>query len=429
MFEWLKTRECICMCWDAAGHVYGILARSGGPKEKIRIEAVSESLEDSLKANLIKVQKELNPENKFYIIAGGHLASEFVFETKIPRLDGENLHKAIEFELPREVPYPVEELKWSYIPYKNNNENGILNVRVWGVLKKEWDHIIGEISGSGVKIDGILSPFMCEFKNCSQPVVMETVDGGHAFYSIPGGTSEMLPLKSPDFEKLGFMNWVKENFEGIDRICENEKFIPVLAMVLDVMSAGFRENKKYMPKLPDEMLPQRFKEWKIACFSLASLIILTGLLLCGRMWHDASSRLAEIKKEKALIAQRISKIKKENLLNREMDATIKKISEASSGNAELLKCVHFLTEAIPDNMWVFELNSNNEKIELVVKTDTDAETDSINWSKSKILSFESVRKRRNSDGTTDVFLKLIYNNLKENKLTQSGKQSEKGIVQ
>jgi hypothetical protein len=420
MLEYFITKECLSLYWDTRGFVYGILARCKNTDSKIDILSVSESnSEATLELNLKKVIETLNPDNKFYTIAGGAMANEIFFELKMPILNKENLKKALEFELPRQLPCSLDDMVWSYRPYKADPQTNTITVRIWAILKKTWAQKQNEILEHDIKIDSFLMPFMCEFETNGEildDVFLRSIDEDYSLNKSPDGLMEMIPSLNQQEAKENLNEWLKKRINVSEdvkaehpKIATDENWYPVFVMAIDSLSKNFKENKKYLPSLPPEMIPQRFREWKFACLVLASIGCMLLMALAGRSWYDAHSRLAAIRAEKTQIFQQLSKIKKENSSSKEIDATIKKIFEASTGNAEILKCIHFMTETIPDNMWLIELNSNNDKMDLAVKTSGEGEVDSINWAKSNnMLSLENIRKRRNNDGSTDVFLQLIY---------------------
>jgi len=412
----LITRESLCVYWDTRGFAYGVLARCKNTAENIDIIALSESTsETSLELNLKKVIETLNPDNRFYTIIGGAIENEFFFELKLPILNKENLKKALEFELPRQLPCSINDIIWSYRPYKTDIQTNSTIIRIWGILKNSWEQRQNEILKSGIKIDSFLTPFMCDFES-NDDVLLKNIDDNYSLAKSSDGMLEMLPAANPQEAKERLGEWLKKKIsisESVKALYSdienNETWYPAFVMAIDSLNKSFKDHKKYLPALPIDMIPQRFREWKSACIILASIGCILLMTLAGRSWYDAHSRLTAIRAEKARIVQMLGKIKKENSASKEIDATIKKIFEASTGNAEILKCIHFMTETIPENMWVIEMNSNNDKMDLAVKTSGEGDVDAINWAKSNnMLSLENIRKRRNNDGSTDVFLKLVY---------------------
>ena len=319
---------------------------------------------------------------------------------------------AFAFEIPRHLALPQEECLWTFRKFiHGKNAEGKSKVRIWALPRKEWENTVAIVADSGIKLDYIVNPFMAENESVSElPFYLPQLEKNLVFAFNQDHFREMQFVSDAEKQQERFKGFIDARVEwdtSIQELADKDQYFPCIMLALFALANDFSANRNFLPELPQSILPSRCRNLKIAAIILGIVSVIAVLGLGFRNWSDSYSRLVAVKTEKGRVLKSIEKIRKSNISNRETDLTVKKIYEASPGNPEILQCLHFLSEALPENMYLQEFNSSGNTVELAIRTGGEGDTDSIAWNKTKLYSPENVRKRRNSDGSSDIYLKII----------------------
>ena len=324
----------------------------------------------------------------------------------MPRLSGNNLSSALEFELPRQMPLPLEECVWSHRVIGELAGESEIAVRVWVASKKAWGHLLEELSGGAVKIDQVVSPHMASIPSVAGHMAfMPSVDPGYGLSLAESGLREMREAIAADSEAQAFALELAANFKlpsGFDTVA----YAPCLALAWHALMGEIKKGDQRTLELPAEMLPQRYKALKVACLSLAGLSLLLALSLGAREVSDRWSRFNSLKTEKVAVMATLAKVKASNAANAETDKTIKLIEDSGTGNSEVISCLSMLAETLPERAWLTDFSGGQDKVDLTIRSDGDWEAEGVKWDRNGHFSAESIRKRRNPDGSSETFLKL-----------------------
>ena len=220
-----RNKECVSIFWDALGSVRGVRAVFHKGMPEIVATAVSNDNTPASptnsanttspdtnrrKSGIEKVLRALDPNGEAYAIAGGPVSGELVFELKMPRLSGNNLSSALEFELPRQIPLPLEECVWSHRVIGELAGESEIAVRVWVASKKAWGHLLEELSGGAVKIDQVVSPHMASIPSVAGHMAfMPSVDPGYGLSLAESGLREMREAIAADSSNRQVSLWVR----------------------------------------------------------------------------------------------------------------------------------------------------------------------------------------------------------------------------
>jgi hypothetical protein len=286
-----------------------------------------------------------------------------------------------------------------------------LRLRIFAVIEREWTHFLSRFDAAGIKVDAIVYPFMALEKEGS-------------FSYLKGIDSEFVfAFNNGDFhpERISEINPPQNAEDKYDKIsgkdklhgASEEEFKPCLILADYALSGNFRKDKASSMELPEKLMPQRFKFLKIAAIFLAVLTLLSGGGILARNAWGSHSRLMAVRQEKARVKKLIAKLKQENTKNKELDEIMQKVSDAVSGQHDALQCLHFLSEKLPAHMWVTSFNSSGTQINMTIKTDRDADNVTSYIRNNPFFNTDNVRKRRNSDGSKYIYMRMTYKLLKQ----------------
>ncbi len=422
-------RECLALSWDEALSVYGARVRLVG-KGRLSVTGIARldagrDGEDGFSERLRQACSELGADSGC-AVAGGFLPGAVCFETFITKLGAVETRQALSFELPRAIPFPVEDLAWNYRIVgdgETHGKPGFSIARVFAAPEREWSRLISALDAAGIKADAVVFPFMAVGEGSDEKgFCLEGIDGE---FSFCGGFENSL-LEMRHCEKTELSEDFFSGFDGLDKLIDNdselrEKLAPCLLLATYALSGNFSRDAQL--ELPEKLRPQRFKFLKLAAAVLIATAILSGVGFAGRKLWSAHHRLGMVKRAQSEINKRIEKIKAANKKSLALDELIGKISEASSGNADLLMCLHYLSKKLPASMWVTNFSVRGDKIDVTIKSFGKAEDLLAHLRGSPFFSTDNIRKRRNSDGSVYVYLKLVRGTVKDDKKDKKRRQS------
>jgi hypothetical protein len=407
--EMFSPKGSAAIAWDIDFNVYGISLKTGAKGAREIVASTFQKSDNGIEGfseRLKKVYEELHPDKNSPIVAGGHMTGSVCFEIAMPKLADKELKQAIAFEIPRHIPYPPEETSWCY-RVVGEDKSGRLRLRIFAVIEREWTHFLSRFDASGIKADAIMCPFMAAEKSDASFLNLNGIDAEFGFVfddeTFVPEKIETVSIKSKD-EKFF------ENIVGIDKLhgSENEAFEPCLMLADYALNRNFKKDCASSMDLPEKLMPQRFKFLKVAAIFLAVFTLLSGGGLVVRNAWGAHARLMAVSQEKARIKKLIVKLKKANTKHKELDELMQKVADAASSQEDALLCLHFLSEKLPAHMWVTSFSSSGAKINMTIKTDRDADNITSYIRNNPFFNTEDVRKRRNSDGSKYIYMRMTY---------------------
>ena len=104
---------------------------------------------DSLPELVARAVREVGGNDSIYIVAGGSGQGWGMADLNMPRLKSEELRNALEFELRKQTPLPVDKLHWGFrrLPETKRDAKGRQRVRLYFVRGEHWDSWLKALGG------------------------------------------------------------------------------------------------------------------------------------------------------------------------------------------------------------------------------------------------------------------------------------------
>jgi hypothetical protein len=405
------VRECVAITWDMAGNVAGLRIGGGAGRRTVvsRWASSHEDTEKPLTEKLALAYDALQAQRCGMVALGGHAEGCVLTEMKIPpAFSAQETNSFLSYELQRRVPMPLDEMIWGW--RKIHGDAGAQTesvLRVFAVPVKSWNVLISEINSSGVRADVIVHPFLA-----ADPFMR--------------GSDIALPAVEPDFyfaaqDEDGLRKMVRyqEGASPVSRTAETvrnlfaedglDPHVYGTAVILSeyVMGRQFAESRHTVPQLPPELAPRRFDFLKISALILSTAALVMMVTLAARDISDAGGRMSRINDGKRSALIELDRLKREKAAAKTADAAIEKIMGVECKSVNVLNLLRFLGKALPEHMWVTNINTQPEKIDVTIKTNKDDESLMTKLKGSKTFGVGNYRKRRNADGSVDIYLELM----------------------
>ena len=429
-----EYQECLALFWNREGDVFGIRVKTKNQKLQLLDSAVFNA-EDGFASALSEITERLLLPSTHLIVVGGCFEGSVCFDISIPSMPTADIRQAIEYELPRHIPCDASDMVSGYrildsTPADEGKSPRLL-IRIFAILKKEWNELITEFTSTGVRVDAILHPYMVLdpimgdeerifFPDIDDDFIYVKSEGSHLrkMIRIEKETEEdyISPIPGVDSlpDKIGFDS---EMIREVINDDELKKFIPSMLMAAYSLSPAFREGQSHLIQLPRELIPERFRRLKIFFIFLLSLTVILFFGLIGRYWWDAWSRLASLESENRRIETKIKKVEKENKKLEVLDdAVIKELLEAEIGNSQMARCIHEISVVMPKKMWISHLTTKDKSIDMSVRSPVGKQGNIISaLNGSGIFKTTRSNTRRNTDGTVNIYVHMDVVNPSETK--------------
>ena len=354
--------------------------------------------------------ESLNSRSCNRIVVTAQIEQSGIFELRMPKLNHEDLRHAVEHELSKYVPLPLEDIVWScrFIPDDNDESKNHLNrVRVVFMLRDNWTKFISEFQIRQLHIDSFINPFMAvDPFAAGEDVALSTIDDEHVFLSGADGLRKMCFAENikPNAEH---QDQVSDGFVWNEDIPEKDDYFICMLVAEYVMSGDYDQyERKLALPLPQGLIPQRNKllKWFSVVNGIAALICL-GLLL-----YQAREKVYCVYVEQRnainLIETKIRNVQKQNAVSKKNEKLYKKIEDAVPENLNPLRVMAFMAQKLPKHIWIRSYNMSSDKIHLSLTSSKDPGNLMSSLRNGELYNIENIRKSRRYDGTYYLYLVL-----------------------
>ena len=405
-------KNCIVISIQNDSRVLGLRMKAGRNGtcfvEKYFVGPYSEN--DGPGEALASALNSLNVRSCNRIVVTAQIEQSGIFELRMPKLNHEDLKHAVEHELVKYVPLPLEDIVWScrVVPDENDeSENHLNRVRVVFMLWDNWTKFISEFQIRELHIDSFINPFMAvDPFGAGKDVALPEIDDKHVFLSDAGGLRKMCSAENIR-QNTEQQKRISECFVWNEEIPEKDDYYICMLVARYVMNGDYDQyEKKLALPLPQGLMPRRNKllKWFTVVNGIAALLCL-GLLL-----YQAREKVycvyVEQRNAISLIETKIRNVQKQNAVSKKNEKLYKKIEGAVPVSLNPLRIMAFLAQKLPKYIWIRSYNMSSEKIHLSLTSSKDPGNLMSALRNGKLYNIENIRKSRRYDGTYYLYLVL-----------------------
>ena len=418
-----EHRECIVLYWNRAQTVFGVKVEKIGDQLIVLDSAVSSEDMDSFSLAVAEVMGVLETSESHLMLAGGYMSGTLIFDVTLPKMSIQDTRQAVIYELPRHVPCDPQELIFGFriLPSQEEDDNSGKNiVRIIAIKKNNWNEIIADLSGAGVRIDAVLHPYLLIDPLLGEESDVLFYDDGKSVSCASSpeyhGRKIVLHDSDEDISETVFGNSLRY-FEELhydkdslpSTVSEDPvSFFPSLLMAAYGMSPEYGNDRNSIMKLPSSLLPERYRTLRASFFGLVATILFLFLILIGRFWWDAKERYHKITKEIRNIKQ--MQINTENQKKALLDKAeiLTEIMDKQKGIPEVATCLRTLSMILSKDMCLGSFASRDDAVDISIRyTKPGLTVPDLN--NTKVMKVITSSTRKNSrDNSTNVYVRLSY---------------------
>ncbi len=360
-------KEVTVISWDESSNIYGVQAqkKSDFILNKITV-LMSES--DNLFENINEVYKSFSVKKSSYIVLSGIIPGSIIFDISIPEVKAEEIKSLLEFELPRHIPIPLDEIIWSFTVY--SNKNNVLKIRVFAIKEHEWNLFIEELSELNIKLDALIDPFYL-LKNIKEKSNKQRIVKGEKFQFYNENLLTINSLNEELKEKLKYGELIADlNYDEKEYSLKDYAEIDQNIEIADIILGQTQNSIGHkLIQLPKEMYPVRALGIKILTGLTSLLFVFVSLLYVSQIINSKVSAKQKALVELNSIEKKISVLKTELLKNKLFDDSIAILNKEKNENSiNVIEALIYFSAILPKHIWIDKLSFGNNKLRVVFKS-------------------------------------------------------------
>lgn len=301
--------------------------------------------------------RALRADDSVFIVAGGNGQGWGMAEVRTPNLKSDDLRNALAFELRKQTPLPMDQIRWGYrvLPEPDAKGNARKRVRLFFIKNDHWNswmktvdglHHLDALMPAPVALDPILanqSLFLPENGGCEY---RPTADGRQPL-PLPEGTrlsfEQAFPMK----------NFTPGKLAALDD-AEKLAYVPALVLGAYALTANVSHDAKTLVPLPERFAAHR----NIALKALALCVVIYLIGLCVYVvTGNMSAKAAQIRQIDVAIEQTRTELERlKKMLDPKDQEKAKLIREELLANApggpDFPTALLAITQAVNPPMWV-----------------------------------------------------------------------------
>lgn len=371
-------------------------------KKTTILEVASGELSEENQASQVKeLVESVNPSVDSLVVVGSDRLGNCV-DLVMPKLALEDLHNALDFEIPKYTPLSEDEIVWGYRIVNDLGDKG-LHLRLGITPVENWEHTINQVSTVNGGVEMIvptvmaLDPAFGDTDFCSYGD-----DGSCTFYQ-----KDELGLRHPAFTdndgECPFLLPESIDYpQGLKRV--NEFVYKATLLACYGKEGNFRKDRRTLVKVPQTIQTKRRKGLLIVNAILAVSLMIMGIMTGVNYLNAHNAETGLYKKHISRLQAEIEAIKIEQTDEeaiRELETQMNDTLRNRPSFADLLTVI---TETVDDSLWCDRLSWNGEKFTVALKSQKEDSDIATVFEQTSV--FENITFKKDTSSSNQVKMTL-----------------------
>lgn len=366
------------------------------------LEVVSGNLnEDNQASQVSELVESVSPSTDSLVVVGSDRLGNCV-DLVMPKLALEDLHNALDFEIPKYTPLSEDEIVWGYRIVNDLGDKG-LHLRLGITPVENWEHTINQVSTVNGGVEMIVPTVMA----------LDPAFGASDFCCRSDGESATLyrkdeeGLRQPVFvesggEELFIIPESIEYSQGTKHV--NEFVYKALLLACYGKEGNFRKDRRTLVKVPQTIQTKRRKGLLIINLILAASILIMGITTGVSFLNAHNAEVGLYKKHISRLQREVEAIQIEQTDEeaiRELEMQMENTLRNRPGFANLLTVI---TETVDDSLWCDRLSWNGEKFTVGLKSQKEDSDIATVFEQTGV--FENITFKKDTSSSNQVKMTL-----------------------
>lgn len=356
-----SKKSAIGLTWRSDGRCWGVHLRRAGRRCTAALFWQSDARGgESLAGRLAEGFRGLGATENTVVVVGGTGWQHGFVDVKMPKLSGDDMRAALQFELSKHAPLPAERLVWGYRLLPDGDGDRQLTRLVY-MRETDWRQWLDDASGLGARVDAIIPPaVVMDPLLVGREVYLEgSASGvGFLFQPQPGGGRDAQrrqavgedvfgalpePLALPLLEPGGLQAMHPE---------QQQDYCPAALLAMYGLTGQVGSDRKTWLPVPLELRPRRHRYSRLVAGTLmVYLLVLVAVAMFGE-YKAAGKYHRELQRSCAAVEKQIDAFEEQQSDSTSLETLPQELEDARIFRPTLPAVLADLTRLIDDTSWV-----------------------------------------------------------------------------
>ncbi len=403
-----QSNTCAAFTWDDNSQFYGALLERHGDTVKVKHHWCARREGKRSPAQMLESGfPSLKPDEDTTVIIGGNFRKCCFVDLTMPKLAATDLKNAVQFELGKHSPVPVDDLSWGYRIIGKMQDSELYRVRVAYFPQSEWESWVAAASGVAGGVDMIIpptvavDPILADADVCLAPPADEPA---FAFKSGEDGKREVVFSHNSDTTMFGAGDDPLK-LDGLDIGSlsdlpphQQQPFAAAIILGMYGISDSFYHDRSQWLNVPYEMRPKRNRAAKIYTMLISVyLCFLLGIIFSSFAYENYTAYKhndAEIRRLQAQVDD-LTEPSDDEAFSQEFEVQIDEVNLSLFHMADALLEV---TGIAGPQLWATNFNWDAGDLRVEFKAAEDQPDLILPLQESLLFADFTMRKRQITDG-------------------------------
>ncbi len=378
--KWIRQSG-LALTWDERGDCRGVRMTRQGNRWLVLAywNCEANTADSDISTSLAEGMRKLGGDGVSSVVAGPHECACGFVDLAMPNLDMESLRQAFRFELNKQAPVEEDNLAWGFRSLETTDQQGKKMYRLVYMPLQKWRRMLdiaGAITGG---VDTIIPvPAALDPALAGESLFIDSSESEEGYLLVPGERGRELVFG--DFSDSSAFGAGDQPlaWPGLDigelaglPVSEQRKFAGAIVLALYGTSQSLRADRKAWIQVPGELRPQRHRLARRVAAGLLVYLALILLFVFGRAtWRDFH-HLQELQAGYEQKQDRITRILRQESLAPFIESFSEELTELDLARPGLLQCLIIITDKMPREYWVSNLNWQQGRIDLQIQSQQD----------------------------------------------------------
>ncbi len=401
-----QSNTCAAFTWDSDNNFRGVLIERTGDTFVVRNHWQGTNVGSRSHAQVLETATaDLGISEDTTVIIGGDFGKACFVDIQMPKMSPPDLRSALNFELNKHTPVPIDEIRWGYriLGKVEGTERNL--IRVVYFLREEWESWVGGASGITGGVDLIIPTIAVLDPQMTGVDVCLNANNGHGTFMFTSGDSgcreiAFIDPKTDTYEVIGYgadpLRMDKLELRQLGDLPDDQQatFAPAIILGMYGVSDGFYHDRKDWLPVPVEMRPRRNRGHKI--FTTAVVVYLFFLIgiLASAFFYDKYTEYQELDAQLRRLQYSIDRLQVLDVDDTFSDGLEAEIAEQNQAVLSMPAALVELTGLLSDELWSSNFNWDSGEIRAELRSEIEDTNLSLTLEESPLFTDLTMRKRQ-----------------------------------
>lgn len=403
------SNSCAAFVWDNEDRLVGVLVERAGHEAVVKNIWHGERAGNRSHAELLgQAGRELPIAEETTVIIGGNPEKTCFVDLKLPKIAAGDLRRALEFELTKHTPLPIDSLQWGYRVIGKIAGTELQLVRIAFFLQEDWESWVSAASGISGGVDMIIPPVTILDPLVTGKDVCLAVNGSlerYQFHSVESGERVITchPADQPAGDVFGIgdqpLRQAGFNLGPLAPLpaAEQRRYTaPALLAWYGLSDATIQDHRHWL-SVPTGLRPKRNRAHKIYVTFVAVYLLFVSGVLVSSWFYDKYRQYNSADAEYRRLKADVDRFQEGDGSEAFATQVETEIMAARGSLLSMTEALLEVTEITGSKVWSKKFDWNAGTLGLELSSEVDDSDVTLQFQNSPILTDVTMRKTQRAN--------------------------------